>query len=252
MGQLAGHKAAVTCLAWVPGSGAERLLLSGSADSTIVLWNSATGERIRRLRGHRGIVNSVTCTRAGDRWASASDDGRVLFWAPDSRYPVASIELGYPVTCVEFSADGTQLFVGGLDNAIHVMDCATASRQSSLLGTFDRLMQVIPIRSHRWRSRRQAPTSCRLVLTIRCVYGTCGHLRRRHRPVSRRIRASFARLPACLVALRTCSSRPLGRPMANGSAVVVLITQPIYGSTYMLLTPVSKKAPWCSRYAYRP
>ncbi|SHO76888.1 Similar to S.cerevisiae protein TAF5 (Subunit (90 kDa) of TFIID and SAGA complexes) [Malassezia sympodialis ATCC 42132] len=137
IGQLAGHKAAVTCLAWVPGSGAERLLLSGSADSTIVLWNSATGERVRRLRGHRGIVNSVACTRAGGRWASASDDGRVLFWAPDSRYPVASIELGYPVTCVEFSDDGTQLFVGGVDNAIHVMDCATASRQSSLLGHTD-------------------------------------------------------------------------------------------------------------------
>lgn len=135
VGQLVGHKAAVTCLAWVPHSGAERLLLSGSADSTIVLWNSATGERVRRLRGHHGIINDVTCARTGGRWASASDDGRVLFWEADSRYPVASIELGYPVTCVAFSADATQLYVGGVDNAIHVMDCATLSRQYSLLGT---------------------------------------------------------------------------------------------------------------------
>ena len=181
IGQLAGHKAAVTCLAWVPGSGAERLLLSGSADSTIVLWNSATGERVRRLRGHRGIVNSVACTRAGGRWASASDDGRVLFWAPDARYPVASIELGYPVTCVEFSDDGTQLFVGGVDNAIHVMDCATASRQSSLLGTCTLLTQATPTQSPRSPCHLLARTSCRPRWTTRCAYGTCAHSRHRRR-----------------------------------------------------------------------
>lgn len=135
IGQLAGHKNAVTCLAWVSVSGDDRLLVSGSADGTLVLWKTSTGERIRRLRGHRGIVNSVACTRSGDGCiASASDDGRVLFWDLESRYPISSLELGYPVTCVEFSDDAAQLFVGGVDNAIHVIDLATKERVYSLLG----------------------------------------------------------------------------------------------------------------------
>lgn len=90
---------------------------------------------MRRLRGHRGIVNSVACTRCGDgRFASASDDGRVLFWDSESRYPVDVLEFGYPITCVEFSDDASQLFVGGIDNAIHVMDMSTKQRVYSMLG----------------------------------------------------------------------------------------------------------------------
>lgn len=241
IGQLAGHKGAVTCLAWVPGSGTERLLLSGSADNTIVLWNSATGERVRRLRGHRGIVNSVACTRAGGRWASASDDGRILFWELDSRYPVASIELGYPVTCVAFSADGTQLFVGGVDNAIHVMDCATASRQSSLLGTHGFLTQATPIRSPRSPYPPLARTSCHPLWTTPCAFGTCARSRRRPRRASRRIPASCARLPACPVGLKICCSRPRGRRMASGLAAAALTTQRTCGSTYTTLTQCRKR-----------
>ena len=135
LGLLRGHKGAVTCLAWCEYE-SRTLLVSGSADHTLVLWDPQTGERVRRFRGHRGIVNGVACTRSRDgRIASVSDDGRVLLWdCGASRYPIDAIELGYPITCIEFSDDATHLILGGLDNAIHVVDLATHERRFSLLG----------------------------------------------------------------------------------------------------------------------
>jgi len=131
LGLLRGHKGAVTCLAWCEYE-SRTLLVSGSADHTLVLWDPQTGERVRRFRGHRGIVNGVACTRSRDgRIASVSDDGRVLLWdCGASRYPIDAIELGYPITCIEFSDDATHLILGGLDNAIHVVDLATHERRS--------------------------------------------------------------------------------------------------------------------------
>lgn len=138
IGQLAGHKSAVTCVAWVPTRDAQRLLVSGSADNTLVLWDTTTGERVRRWRGHRGIVNGVAATRAGDgRVASVGDDGRVLLWDTESRHPIGSLEMGYPLTCVAFSDDASQLYIGGVDNAIHVLTTATLEREYSLLGHTD-------------------------------------------------------------------------------------------------------------------
>lgn len=126
----------MTCISWLNPH--TRLLVSGSADGTLIMWNTLTGERYRRLRGHRGIINDIACTRAGNGcFASASDDGRVLFWDAESRYPVDSLEFGYPITCIEFSDDASLLFVGGVDNAIHAMDLATKNRQYSLLGHKD-------------------------------------------------------------------------------------------------------------------
>ena len=141
IGQLLGHSSAVTCLAYVPGT--EGLLVSGSADGTLIVWSTVTGEKLRRLRGHRGIVNSVSATRsASGHIASASDDGRVLIWDVDAKHPVDSIEFGYPITAIEWSDDATQLFVGGLDNAIHAVDVATKQRHYSLLGHTDTVASV--------------------------------------------------------------------------------------------------------------
>ena len=85
------------------------------------MWDPATGEKLRRLRGHKGIVNSVACTRGGrEILVSGGDDGQVLLWDPEDKYPLDSIRVGYPVTSVAFSDDGSQVFVAGVDNDIHV------------------------------------------------------------------------------------------------------------------------------------
>jgi Prp8 binding protein len=103
------------------------LLYSVSADHTLAYTDLTTGQRIRKLRAHREIINSLDRTLAGgagvELLASASDDGTVRVWEGGDeagKEPVAVFELGCPVTCVAWSADGASIYAGALDNAIHV------------------------------------------------------------------------------------------------------------------------------------
>ena len=103
------------------------LLYTVSADHTLAYTDLTTGQRVRRLRAHREIINSVDRTLAGgagvELLASASDDGTVRVWEggdEGGKDPVAVFELGCPATCVAWSADGATIYAGALDNVIHV------------------------------------------------------------------------------------------------------------------------------------
>jgi len=55
--------------------------------------------------------------------ATGSDDGTVKIWEGGyeaSKQAIATFELGCPVTAVCWSADGSNLYIGALDNEIHV------------------------------------------------------------------------------------------------------------------------------------
>jgi len=55
--------------------------------------------------------------------ATGSDDGTVKIWEGGdeaSKTPVATLEIGCPVTAVCWSADGSNVYVGAIDNEIHV------------------------------------------------------------------------------------------------------------------------------------
>jgi len=51
--------------------------------------------------------------------------------------PVAVFELGCPATCVAWSADGSTIYAGGLDNMIHVLDLRKQEEVSVLSGHVD-------------------------------------------------------------------------------------------------------------------
>jgi len=54
---------------------------------------------------------------------TGSDDGTVKIWEGGdeaSKMPVATLEIGCPVTAVCWSADGSNVYVGAIDNEIHV------------------------------------------------------------------------------------------------------------------------------------
>jgi Prp8 binding protein len=122
IGILKDHSKAVTSIAWSPSAPrSSPRLFSASADGTLIVWNAATGAKERRLRGHKGIVNCVSCTRGGrEVLVSGGDDGKVMLWDPQERDALDVLNVGYPVTAVCFSDDGSQVYVGGLDNDVHV------------------------------------------------------------------------------------------------------------------------------------
>lgn len=144
IGRLEGHKKAVTAICWSPTAPrSEPRLYSASADSTIIVWNAATGEKVRRFRSHRDVVNCVACTRGSDRelLVSGGSDGWVLLWDPEGdRYPLDRIRVGYPVTSVEFSDDGTHAFVAGLDNEVHAYDLTRRLISFNLQGHTDTIL----------------------------------------------------------------------------------------------------------------
>ncbi|POW22532.1 hypothetical protein PSHT_01188 [Puccinia striiformis] len=122
-GVLKGPKGAILSIDFSPLRPLERLY-AGSADKTLTTFDLKTGQSVRRHRGHGALLNSIAVSGASghDLLASASDDGTVRIWREDDKEPLESFELGYPLTAVEWSADGQQIFVGGLDNDIHCFD----------------------------------------------------------------------------------------------------------------------------------
>ena len=56
------------------------ILVSGSTDGTVKLWDVATGTNIATLRGHRNSVESVSFSPDGTILASGSFDDTVKLW----------------------------------------------------------------------------------------------------------------------------------------------------------------------------
>jgi WD40 repeat protein len=57
-----------------------RRLVSASADNTVKVWDTATGQELLTLRGQGGLVWSVAISPDGQRIASANQDGIVRIW----------------------------------------------------------------------------------------------------------------------------------------------------------------------------
>lgn len=82
LAMLHGHTDGVRCV-----SSLGNLLASGSADSTIRLWNGDTGAAIMTLAGHAGSVEGVVCYNTSHqdaRVASASSDATARIWDASS------------------------------------------------------------------------------------------------------------------------------------------------------------------------
>ena len=98
-----------------------------SADHLLCTIDLTTGQRIRKIRAHREIINSIDRTMASgsgtELVATGSDDGTVKIWEggeEGKKNSVATLTIGCPVTSVCWSADGANVYIGALDNEIHV------------------------------------------------------------------------------------------------------------------------------------
>ena len=112
---LRGHKDAVMSIAFSPNG---KVLATGSSDGAVILWDVATGSRIRRLVGERDPpdrVMLVAFSRDGKSLAVAGWHGTMTLWE------VATCQIRAKTNGVnsfigdqmEFSPDGKTLVRGG-------------------------------------------------------------------------------------------------------------------------------------------
>lgn len=134
------HKQAVLDIAFSLDS---EVLYSVGADGYLVATDLKNGERVAKYSAHYGPVNSIAVTISGGRELvlTGGDDGIARVWdlSLDTKAPVIEFddERDCPVTAVEWSADGNQCFVGGVDNEVKVWDLRTQKILYALHGHTD-------------------------------------------------------------------------------------------------------------------
>lgn len=117
-GTFRGHRDVVYAAITDPQG---KRLATASYDRAIVLWDVATGEKLRILDGHNDAVYDLAFSPDGTVLASASGDSTVKLWRVEDgqRLDTFSQPLKEQYT-VAFSPDGRYVVAGGVDNRIRV------------------------------------------------------------------------------------------------------------------------------------
>jgi WD40 repeat protein len=74
-----GHCKAITSLAW---SHDGRYLASGSADTTIKIWDAVTGKVLQTYTGHAAEVRALAWSPEDSRIVSSADHENLHLWMP--------------------------------------------------------------------------------------------------------------------------------------------------------------------------
>jgi cytochrome c len=93
-------------------------LISGSFDTTAIVWMLGSGTAAKVLRFHEGAVNAAAFLRNG-RFATSGEDARIAIWENGADRPAAILE-GHtaPVVGLAASPDGTTLASASWDNTV--------------------------------------------------------------------------------------------------------------------------------------
>jgi WD40 repeat protein len=133
--RLAGHRNQVVSLLAHPS---RPLLLSGSYDNTVRVWDLDSRSVVRTLAGHTGWVYGLALCPNGKRLASGSMDNTVRLWDLESGACLRTLA-GHSshVFAVAWEATGTLVATGSVDKTVRVWHADSGALQRTLVGHFD-------------------------------------------------------------------------------------------------------------------
>lgn len=86
-------------------------ILTGGADSTIILWN-IDGKLIQRFEGHKGGINSISFAPDNKSFVSGSADHKAILWSIDGKKLKEFKESTSSLKTVAFSPKGDKIIAG--------------------------------------------------------------------------------------------------------------------------------------------
>lgn len=116
---------AVRSVAFSPDA---KVIVSGSSDKTLRLWDAASGKAIGEpLKGHENSVSSVAFSPAAKVIVSGSSDNTLKLWDAATGKPMGEALEGHEsyVNSVAFSPDGKVIVSGSFDNTLRLWDAET-------------------------------------------------------------------------------------------------------------------------------
>ncbi|AHF00060.1 hypothetical protein THITH_08235 [Thioalkalivibrio paradoxus ARh 1] len=110
-------------------------LVSAGRDGTLRVWDAASGESLRTLRGHEGGVLFCAVSPDGARLVSAGDDGTLRVWDAASGESLRTLRghEGRVLFCA-VSPDGARLVSAGVDGTLRLWDAASGESLRTLRG----------------------------------------------------------------------------------------------------------------------
>ena len=117
---LEGHRNSVWSVAFSADS---KLVVSGSDDSSIKIWDAATGREVQTLEGHRGSVSSVAFSADSKLVVSGSGDCSIKIWDAATGREMQTLAIGTTLRNISFDITGAHL---NTDIGVVVLDTLLA------------------------------------------------------------------------------------------------------------------------------
>lgn len=120
-----------------------RLLVAGTENGDVRLWDASNGAPLRNYQGHAGRVRSVAFSPDGRTIVSGSEDYTLHIWSIYTDQAVHVLKAHTDrVRAVAFSPDGTRVLSASDDGTVRIWDMETSLCVRVLEGHTDRVRTV--------------------------------------------------------------------------------------------------------------
>ncbi|XP_061344121.1 uncharacterized protein LOC133290078 [Gastrolobium bilobum] len=137
-GALEGPGGGIEWLRWHPRG---HILLAGSEDSTVWMWNADKGSFLNMFSGHGGSVTCGDFTPDGKIICTGSDDASLRIWNPKTGENIHVVR-GHPyhaegLTCLAINSTSTLALTGSKDGSVHIVNITSGKVINTLASHSD-------------------------------------------------------------------------------------------------------------------
>jgi WD40 repeat protein/uncharacterized caspase-like protein len=134
---LKGHKHIINTLAFSPDG---KRLVTGSYDTTAIVWNMETLKPIKTFKGHKSWINTLAFSPDGTRLVTGSWDSTAIVWNMETLEKIKTLK-GHEdsIWTLAFSPNGSRLVTGSGDNTAIVWNMETFEKIKTLEGHESRI-----------------------------------------------------------------------------------------------------------------